>query len=95
MIPSAYSVYLLSTSIYPDLQYISEYVLFDQGYKLKALKVKKIQTGLIFTWSHQFSKPGGGGDVSVANRGHGDDRPVQSLQYSTVQSLQLLLYSTR
>ena len=42
MIPSAYSVYLLSTSIYPDLQYISEYVLFDQGYKLKALKVQKL-----------------------------------------------------
>ena len=56
-----------------------------------------IQTGLIFTWSHQFSKPGCGGDVPVANRGHGDDRPVQSLQYSTVQystvqSLQLLFH---
>ena len=35
----------------------------------------------IFTWSYKFSKPGGGGDVTVAHRGHGDDGPVQSLRH--------------
>ena len=35
----------------------------------------------IFTWSNKFSKPGGGGDVSVAHRGHGYDGPVQSLRH--------------